>query len=128
MKVFAFDRDDTVDVSRGPVPLSMVRDLARNSSHEVWAIGNQLLRSEADIPGITEARERLIDQYSNGSDPSSRWASPPKNPGRKKRLLMVEALFPDAQEFIHVDDDNVLISRRDRWTYYRPEAFVEEYL
>lgn len=127
MKVFAFDRDDTVDVSNGPVPLSAVRELAHNTSHEVWAIGNQTLTQEADIPGITEAREQLIDRY-NGSDSTSPWASPPENPGRKKRLLMVEALFPDAHEYIHIDDDNVLISRRERWSYYRPKAFVSEFL
>lgn len=127
MKVFAFDRDETVDVSKGPVPLSAVRELASDSRHEVWAIGNQALRSEADIPGISEARQRLIDRHDAGDSPSP-WASPPKNPGRKKRLLMVEALFPDAQEYIHIDDDNVLISRRERWTYYRPEAFVAEFL
>lgn len=127
MKVFAFDRDDTVDVSKGPVPLSAVRDLAHSTSHEVWAIGNQTLTQEADIPGITEAREQLIDRYT-GSDSTSPWASPPENPGRKKRLLMVEALFPDANEYIHIDDDNVLISRRERWSYYRPKAFVSEFL
>lgn len=126
MKVFAFDRDETVDVSKGPVPLEAVRELAHESRHEVWAIGNQALTSEADIPGINEARQRLIDRY--GTEDSSRWASPPENPGRKKRLLMVEALFPDAQEYIHIDDDNVLISRRERWAYYRPEAFVSEFL
>lgn len=127
MKVFAFDRDDTVDVSKGPVPLSAVRELAHDSGHEVWAIGNQALTSEADIPGITEARQRLVARYGT-SNSTSPWADPPTNPGRKKRLLMVEALFPDAHEYIHVDDDNVLISRRDRWTYYRPDAFVMEFL
>ncbi len=127
MKVFAFDRDDTVDVSQGPVPLSAVRELAHESGYEVWAIGNQALRSEADIPGISEARQRLVDRYGT-SDSTSPWAEPPENPGRKKRLLMVEALFPDAQEYIHIDDDNVLISRRERWSYYRPKAFVTEFL
>ena len=63
MIVFAFDRDLTVDVNEGPVPLALVRHLAPETEHEVWATGNQLLKQEAGIPGITEilARARAED-------------------------------------------------------------------
>jgi hypothetical protein len=47
MKIFAFDRDETVDVNGGPIPLGWVHWLARETHHEVWAVGNQLLVDEA---------------------------------------------------------------------------------
>lgn len=59
MCVLAFDRDWTVDVNPHPhrdaVPLEWVRHWAHEAGHEVWAIGNQDLVDEADIPGTVES-------------------------------------------------------------------------
>jgi hypothetical protein len=66
MMVFAFDRDWTVDVNPHPqheaVPLTWVRHLAHDTNHEVWAIGNQDLKDEADIPGIEALAERYYEE------------------------------------------------------------------
>ena len=64
--VFAFDRDRTVRVNQlykpdTLVPLAWVRHLAHETDHEVWAIGNQTLKGEADIPGIEELAERYYE-------------------------------------------------------------------
>jgi hypothetical protein len=62
MYVLAFDRDWTVDVNPHPhrdaVPLEWVRYWAHEAEHEVWAIGNQDLVEEADIPGTVESVRR----------------------------------------------------------------------
>lgn len=115
MKVFAFDRDDAIDVnphpSRGPmVPLAWVRYLAHETGHEVWATGNQALKREADIPGKDEAVERLGTEVQ----------IPPM---RRERVLMLSDLFPDADEYIVVDD--VDLSHLDGWNHYFPWDFVE---
>ena len=49
MIVFAFDRDLTVDTSEGPIPLSTIISLAKH--FPAYAIGNQQLVLEANIPG-----------------------------------------------------------------------------
>ncbi len=36
MILFAFDRDLTVDVSQGPVPLDLIIHLARKLTHGAW--------------------------------------------------------------------------------------------
>lgn len=63
MIVFAFDRDQTVDVNphaeKEAVPLEWVKHLATETEHEVWTIGNQTLTEEARIPGMNECVERL---------------------------------------------------------------------
>ena len=37
------------------------RHLAHETDHEVWAIGNQTLKGEADIPGIEELAKRYYE-------------------------------------------------------------------
>lgn len=107
MKVIAFDRDNTVDVSGGPIPLSWVKGLAKQ--HEVWAFGNQRLRNEANIPGEVEMCDRLLDR--------SRIAKP-------DRLdVLRDELFPSADEYIVVDDGDY--GSVPGWTYYTPEEFHE---
>lgn len=114
MKVFAFDRDETVDVNppegRRAVPLGWVRHLAHETDHEVWAIGNQRLTDEADIPGLEEAMTRFPDVARSSLT-------------REKRISMVGALFPDAEEYIVVDDLN--LKHVDGWIHYFPWDFVD---
>lgn len=116
MKVFAFDRDATVDsgTPAGPVPLSWVRHLAHGTDHEVWAIGNQALVGEAAIPGI---RDVLARHPSAGRGPSRRFP-------REERVLAVGELFPDAEAYVVVDDVNLASLEGDGWRHYYPDHFV----
>ena len=111
MKVYAFDRDSTIDVNKGPVPLDWVKKLTK-TEHEVWAIGNQTLKTEANILGIAEILERL------GLDKDL-------SPSRRERVDMLRQLFPDADEYIVVDD--VDLSDMEEWTYYTPDEFVNKF-
>lgn len=116
MIVFAFDRDDTVDVNphhrmEPMVPLSWVRYLAHETPHEVWATGNQALRGEADIPGVDEALARVeYEPIGVGLD-------------RRERVHLLSALFPDADRHVVIDD--VDLSHLDGWEHYFPWTFVE---
>ena len=120
MKVFAFDRDETVDTNppknRPAVPLTWVRHLAHETDHEVWAIGNQMLRGEADIPGVSEAYARLPSDDHHFGDPSV-------GIPREKRVQMLSVIFPEAEQYIVIDDVN--LKHLDGWTHYFPWDFVE---
>lgn len=116
MIVFAFDRDDTVDVNphhrKEPmVPLEWIRHLAHETHHEVWATGNQALRGEAEIPGVEEALERAdYEPLGVGLD-------------RRERVYLLSELFPDADRHVVVDD--IDLSHLDGWEHYFPWTFVE---
>lgn len=112
MEVYAFDRDFTVDVSLGPVPLEWVTYLSQQQNCEVWAIGNQALCEEADIPGEVALREEF-----NKSDPIS---------ARTERLRLLEQLFDSAEKYVVVDDID-LTRMEPTWEYYHPEDFVKSY-
>ncbi len=142
MIVFAFDRDLTVDVNKGPIPLAWVRWLA-STANEVWAVGNQRLKAEAGIPGVEEMRIRLgipkkaartrarrtryvsskrlkfLAQMAAIPEPDKRtW-----NVNSKiKRLKMLAQIFPDAELRIVVDDYD--LSHAGGWKYYTPAEFV----
>jgi len=87
-----------------------VRHLAHETHHEVWAIGNQRLREEAEIPGIEEAMREFPDVSRSALT-------------REKRIRMVGELFPDAEAYIVVDDMNM--NHLDGWTHYFPWEFVD---
>ena len=127
MMVFAFDRDWTVDVNPPPgdrvaVPLEWVRHLAHETDHEVWAVGNQDLKAEADIPGIVELAERYYDEgierlgARNDAGRYEFW------PLRRERLRMLTEVFPDAAEYIVVDDLD--LSDVEGWNHYHAWEFV----
>jgi len=126
MMMFAFDRDWTVDVNPHPqheaVPLDWVRHLAHDTDHEVWAIGNQDLKHEADIPGIVELAERYYDEgidrlgEQNSDGHFEFW------PLRRERLQILGELFPDATEHIVIDDLD--LSDVDGWDHYHAWEFV----
>ena len=65
MPVFAFDRDQTVNINPHPrhdaVPLEWVRHLAHNTPYSVYATGNQTLAAEAAIPGVVDISGRPSD-------------------------------------------------------------------
>jgi hypothetical protein len=119
--VFCFDRDRTVNTSfNGPVPIQWVRKLAHKTIHPVYAIGNQILKQEANIPGVEEMRKRLGRSSSSGQ--TRRHV---RMPARRERVRLAEELHPDAQEFIVVDD--VDLSDMNGWNHYFPDDFVSAY-
>jgi hypothetical protein len=116
MYVLAFDRDWTVDVNPHPrhdaVPLEWVQYWARETEHEVWAIGNQDLVDEAEISGTVESIWRRDgDIKALGAQDEHgyyEWW-----PDRDERLHILAELFPDATEYVVVDDLD--LSHVDGW-------------
>jgi hypothetical protein len=123
--VLAFDRDWTVDVNPHPdkdaVPLEWVRYWAHDTSHEVWAIGNQDLVDEADIPGIEEIVRRRDGDLSALGEQNNlgyyEWW-----PEREERLSILADLFPDAGGYVVVDDLD--LTHVDGWEHYHAWEFV----
>ncbi len=112
MIVFAFDRDLTVDVNEGPVPLALVRHLAHDTPHEVWATGNQILKLEAGIPGTAE----IISRAQAAELPV------PITVDRVRRIELLGDLFPEADAHIVVDDFVLSIPG---WRWFSPETFMD---
>jgi HEAT repeat protein len=126
MLVFAFDRDWTVDVNPHPrreaVPLDWVRHLAHETSHAVYAIGNQRLAEEADIPGVVDIVGRHPDDWEHwlgGKQPDGRYE---RFPSRRERLALIADLHPDADSYIVVDDLD--LGDVDGWEHYHAWDFV----
>lgn len=127
MYVLAFDRDWTVDLNPAPgkraVPLQWVKHWAHETDHEVWAIGNQRLVDEAEIPGVVEAiRRRDGDIEVLGEQ--NEWSRYEYWPEREKRLHILADLFPDAEGYIVVDD--IDLSHVNGWDHYYAWDFVDE--
>lgn len=125
--VFAFDRDRTVRVNQlyrsdTLVPLAWLRHLAHETDHEVWAIGNQTLKGEADIPGIEELAERYYEAGINRLGEKNDWGRYEFWPVRRERLRLLAEEFPDAAEYIVVD--NIDLSDVDGWSHYYAWDFV----
>ena len=124
--VFAFDRDWTVDVNPHPsqnaVPLEWVRHLTHETDHEVWAIGNQDLVEEAEIPGIVDLAKRYYDDGVDRlgeQDATGRYEFWPL---RRERLRILAEMFPDAAEYVVVDD--IDLSDVDGWNHYYAWEFI----
>jgi hypothetical protein len=126
MYVLAFDRDWTVDLNPPPqrkaVPIEWVEYWAHESLHEVWAIGNQDLVEEAEISGTIESVRRRDGDIEALGDKDEfgyyEWW-----PDRDERLHILAELFPDAEEYIVVDDLD--LSYVDGWRHYYAWDFVE---
>lgn len=126
MYVLAFDRDWTVDVNPHPhrdaVPLTWVRYWAHETNHEVWAIGNQDLVEEADIPGTVESIRRR-DGHIDALGEQDEYGYYEWWPEREERLQILAELFPDAEGYIAVDDLD--LGHVDGWEHYHAWDFVE---
>lgn len=125
--VFAFDRDRTVRVNQlykpdTLVPLAWVRYLAHETDHEVWAIGTQTLKGEADIPGIETLAERYYEAGIDRLGEKNDWGRYEFRPVRRERLRMLAEEFPDSAEYIIVDD--IDLSDVDGWSHYYAWDFV----
>ncbi|WP_436923637.1 adaptin protein [Halosimplex amylolyticum] len=147
--ILAFDRDDTVDVNppadREAVPLAWLRAFDDREGVEVWAIGNQRLRYEADVPGVPEllaelgagrVRSRLLAGMMRVEWHLHRYpglramfaATAPRvdsatMPPRDERLRLLAALRDGATVRVVVDD--VDRSHVDGWIHYYPWDFVD---
>lgn len=110
--IIAFDRDKTVTTGDGPVPVGWVQALADMDNCAVWAIGNQLLCSEGEIPGFEEIRQWFDDDRL------------PMYP-RRQRLRYLEEIHLTATTCIVVDDED--LSEVDGWRYYRPDEFATQF-
>lgn len=124
---FAFDRDWTVDVNPHPrkesVPLEWVQQLADETPHSVYAIGNRMLEDEAGIPGVVDIVHRHPDDAERwlGEPTGNEW--PERLPTRSERLSLIADLHPSIEEFVVVDDLD--LSYVDGWTHYYPWEFVQ---
>ena len=126
MLVFAFDRDWTVDVnphpSREAVPLEWVRQLAHDTAHAVYAIGNQALADEAAVPGVVDIvgmHPDDRDDWLGDKRPDGRYG---RFPTRRERLDLIADLHPDADGHVVVDDLD--LSDVDGWDHYHAWGFV----
>ena len=125
MIVFAFDRDQTINVNEGPVPLGWVVELAKK--YEVWAIGNQLLVDEAGIRGI-EAMAEATGKYPDelrltiSIPPEVNEEHRANFNVKTRRLALLTEIYPDASLRIVVDD--LYLGHVKGWHWYNPEQFV----
>ncbi len=126
MYVLAFDRDWTVDVNPHPrreaVSLEWVQYWAHETNHEVWAIGNQDLVDEADIPGTVESVRRR-DGHIDALGEQDEFGNYEWWPEREERLRILAGLFPDAKGYVVVDDLD--LSHVDGWDHYHAWDFVD---
>lgn len=124
--VFCFDRDATVSSGEpeGPVDLYRVRHLHFRTENDVWAIGNQKLKGEAEIPGIAEAKERVSPEALESVDLDEGTVHA-GFPARKNRLRLVEALYSgEGVTFVHIDDCDVGAGSWYGWIYFTPGQFA----
>jgi len=134
--VLCFDRDHTVSVNPHPderaVPIGWIQWYAHETDIPVWATGNQHLKSECEIPGLSEA-ESLWEEYVAGKEyvyENSEFENHIK-PRRRDGLRLIQDLyeetFPDTDfRFVVVDDEDVSdLSGEGPWTHYFPWGFVE---
>jgi hypothetical protein len=128
--VFAFDRDKTVSVNpprenKPAVPLDWITHLAHDREHVVFAIGNQVLKQEAKIPGTAESIEKTTQQemMSLREENDSLYGHPLS---RVERVALLHKIYPDAERYIVVDDRELSELESEGWEYYKPWDFVEK--
>jgi hypothetical protein len=134
--VLCFDRDHTVSVNPHPderaVPIGWIQYWAHKDEIPVFATGNQHLRVEAEIPGISEA-EYLWEDHIEGNEyeyENSQFEDYIK-PRRRDGLRLIQEVYQEAfptEDFqsIVVDDVDVSdLSDEGPWTHYFPWNFVK---
>lgn len=132
--VLCFDRDETVDVNphddHDAVPLAWVKHFAHEHSDvDVWATGNQHLRTEAAICGIREARSLWEAHHERSVKPvyESRGYHSYK-PSRRDGLRLIHDLYDiytdNDPAFVVVDDAD--LRDMSEYTHYWPWTFVSE--
>lgn len=135
--VVCFDRDHTVSVNPHPdrdaVPLSWVKYLAHEVPDvDVWATGNQTLREEASIPGISEAITcwRYLTLPEDPMEYHTHVPVGARLPGRREGLELIQAVYdrlaPESETYqlVVVDDVDLSDLESDGWNHYLPWDFV----
>lgn len=98
--LIAWDCDGTVDISAGPIPLALVRELCEK--HICFCIGARTLTNFISIPW---------DQYPTKSVALARW----------KRT------YPGLDRYIVVDDTpSQYDGGWEGWEFFSPEEFLKE--
>lgn len=115
--VYSFDRDGTMSISNGPVPMDYISHLV-HQGHYVYAHGNQALTFEAHIHGIKYISDKIGRTVGGGVSPVFRTI-----PQRFEILGALREIHLDATSYICIDDMN--LSAALGWTFYFPQAFVE---
>jgi len=134
--VLCFDRDRTVSVNPHPekraVPIGWLQHWCHVEEIPVWATGNQHLKSEAEIPGLTEAEslweDHLVgEEYDYENSQFEDYIKPRRRDGLRLVQDVYDEAFPDGNfRFIVVDDVDVSdLEEEGPWTYYTPWQFVE---
>lgn len=118
--IFAFDRDGTVETSNGPIPISTVRTLDAQG-HDVWAIGNQLLREEAGIRGVIELLGKIGIHESNLRQDIFYSGAVEK----RGRLYLLRRLYPHRIGIV-VDDSDLSDMCVNGWIHFYPQDFLSK--
>ena len=95
-KLYAFDRDQTVETSEGPIPLDLIRRLVKEGAI-VYAIGNVLLCDEISIP------------YAEGET-------------KVERVRNLRKKYPNLDEYILIDDGEIEVQG---FKHYTPDEFLK---
>lgn len=103
MKLYAFDRDQTVSTSNGPVHIEFLRKL-KQQGNIVVAIGNQALTNEVPCEGS------------------------PANLTKPQRLDYLKKKYPNCEEYIVVDDSAIPMIDLQTWKYYSPQEFYDKFV
>lgn len=137
MILFAFDRDLTIDVNQGPVPLSWVIQIAKR--HKVYAIGNRALGPEAGIPNHVDIKRMVRERGVKVVERQPNWEGRlgvliPEDQvyrnvertrsnieGKFRRMSYLDALHPEATRKIVVDD--LPLHHMRGWEYWTPAGF-----
>jgi hypothetical protein len=133
--VLCFDRDHTVSVNGHPehaaVPIGWIQYWAHETAVPVWATGNQHLKSEAGIPGLSDAESLWTDCLNNGAyeyenSEFENHVKPRRRDGLRLIRDVYEATFPaETFRFVVVDDVDVSdLAAEGPWTHYFPWEFV----
>jgi len=134
--VLCFDRDDSVSVNphsdHRAVPIGWLQFWSHVEEIPVFASGNQHLRTEAKIPGISEA-EHAWEEYVTGEEYEYEnsqfedYIKPRRRDGLRLIQDLYEETFPDQTfRFVVVDDADVSdLEEEGPWAHFFPRDFVE---
>ena len=133
MILLAFDRDETVETGNrvpGPITINLIKKLHARPFIDVWAIGNQRLVEEANIPGLEELARQLKLPYKDirgiaprNDFPSVKARNISAKYVRLKHLCDLYEAHPLTQRI--VIDNFDLSHNHSHFKHYYPQDFLE---